>query len=168
MRLRDRIGRSAAQYIDVERCATTPERFLQAVTSTSPFRCHGSGTCDARAKRLTRCWPISTVLAPPAASRAPSSSMKCSSSERSRAFPACATSPGSAQRAREQPQPVRAHDSLRCARSPTAPRCHLPLRGDAPPPMMPREITELLSPIFGGYERWRPTTGTISVGRCRR
>ena len=30
-RLRDRVGRGSAQYIDVERCATTPERFLQAV-----------------------------------------------------------------------------------------------------------------------------------------
>ena len=30
-RLRDRVGRGGAQYIDVERCATTPERFLQAV-----------------------------------------------------------------------------------------------------------------------------------------
>ena len=36
-RLRDRIGRSAAQYIDVERCATTPERFLDAVAAASPF-----------------------------------------------------------------------------------------------------------------------------------
>ena len=36
-RLRDRLGRGAAQYIDVERCATTPERFLQAVTVSSPF-----------------------------------------------------------------------------------------------------------------------------------
>src|SRR5262245_1270242 len=36
-RLRDRLGRGAAQYIDVERSATTPERFLQAVTSVSPF-----------------------------------------------------------------------------------------------------------------------------------
>src|SRR5687767_1521035 len=35
--LRDRIGRTAAQYIDVERTATTPERFLRAVTGTSPF-----------------------------------------------------------------------------------------------------------------------------------
>ena len=30
-RVRERAGRGAAQYIDVERCATTPERFLQAV-----------------------------------------------------------------------------------------------------------------------------------------
>ena len=36
-RMRDRAGRGAAQYIDVERCATTPERFLNAVTEASPF-----------------------------------------------------------------------------------------------------------------------------------
>src|SRR5262245_16163181 len=35
--LRDRIGRTTAQYIDVDRTATTPERFLRAVTSSSPF-----------------------------------------------------------------------------------------------------------------------------------
>jgi hypothetical protein len=35
--LRDRIGRTTAQYIDVERTATTPERFLRAVTGASPF-----------------------------------------------------------------------------------------------------------------------------------
>src|SRR6185503_11361846 len=50
LRLRDRIGRSAAQYIDVERCATTPERFLTAVTSTSPFRWHGSDTVPTSAR----------------------------------------------------------------------------------------------------------------------
>ena len=43
-RLRDRLGRGAAQYIDIERCATTPERFLQAVTSSSPFPFHASRT----------------------------------------------------------------------------------------------------------------------------
>ena len=31
--LRERTGRTAAQLIDVERTATTPERFLRAVTS---------------------------------------------------------------------------------------------------------------------------------------
>jgi hypothetical protein len=31
------MGRSVVQYIDVERCATTPERFLHAVTAASPF-----------------------------------------------------------------------------------------------------------------------------------
>lgn len=36
--LRERIGRSQSQYIDVERTATTPERFLRAVASASPFQ----------------------------------------------------------------------------------------------------------------------------------
>jgi hypothetical protein len=37
-RLRDRLGRTACQYIDVERTATTPERFLSAITADTPFR----------------------------------------------------------------------------------------------------------------------------------
>ena len=36
-RLRERAARGTAQYVDVERCATTPERFLAAVTAASPF-----------------------------------------------------------------------------------------------------------------------------------
>ena len=35
--LRERIGRTSVQHIDVERTATTPERFLHAVTAVSPF-----------------------------------------------------------------------------------------------------------------------------------
>ena len=37
LRLRDLIGRNQAQYVDVERVATTPERFLQALRTASPF-----------------------------------------------------------------------------------------------------------------------------------
>ena len=37
-RLRDRLGRTSCQHIDLERSATTPERFHQAITSASPFR----------------------------------------------------------------------------------------------------------------------------------
>jgi hypothetical protein len=40
-RLRDRAGRGSAQYIDVERCATTPERFFEAVVAASPFPSQG-------------------------------------------------------------------------------------------------------------------------------
>src|SRR5512146_1858903 len=49
-RLRERIGRGAAQYVDVERCATTPERFLHAVTSASPFPWHGAGQAPSNAR----------------------------------------------------------------------------------------------------------------------
>ena len=37
-RVRERLGRTQCQYIDLERAATTPERFHQAVTKASPFR----------------------------------------------------------------------------------------------------------------------------------
>jgi hypothetical protein len=49
-RLQERNGRGAAQYIDVERCATTPERFLQAVTSASPFPWHAADRTPATAR----------------------------------------------------------------------------------------------------------------------
>src|SRR5215212_6412558 len=35
--LRERLGRGAAQAIDVERTATTPERFFRAIAAVSPF-----------------------------------------------------------------------------------------------------------------------------------
>jgi hypothetical protein len=41
--LRDRIGRTAVQHIDVERTATTPERFFRAVAAVSPFPVTDSG-----------------------------------------------------------------------------------------------------------------------------
>ncbi|HEX5473095.1 MAG TPA: winged helix-turn-helix domain-containing protein [Vicinamibacterales bacterium] len=40
LRLRDLVGRAQAQYIDVERIATTPERFLSALRLDSPFPAH--------------------------------------------------------------------------------------------------------------------------------
>jgi hypothetical protein len=45
LRLRDLIGRTQAQYVDVERVATTPERFLQSLRDSSPFPGvqHGAG-----------------------------------------------------------------------------------------------------------------------------
>jgi hypothetical protein len=49
-RLRDRVGRGAAQYIDVERCATTPERFLHAVVTSSPFPWHAMDRTPANAR----------------------------------------------------------------------------------------------------------------------
>ena len=35
--LRERLGRTSALYLDVERTATTPERFLRAIVASSPF-----------------------------------------------------------------------------------------------------------------------------------
>src|SRR3954469_482158 len=48
--LRDRIGRTSVQHIDVERTATTPERFLHAVTAVSPFPVTDAGSHGAGAR----------------------------------------------------------------------------------------------------------------------
>src|SRR5687768_16634870 len=45
--LRERAPRGTIQYIDVERCASTPERFLTAITSSSPFPRHGDSPAPA-------------------------------------------------------------------------------------------------------------------------
>lgn len=47
LRLRDLVGRSQSQYIDVERIATTPERFLQSMRGASPFPAHPYGEAAA-------------------------------------------------------------------------------------------------------------------------
>jgi hypothetical protein len=43
LRLRDLLGRPTSQYVDVERIATTPERFLKALRDASPFPANASG-----------------------------------------------------------------------------------------------------------------------------
>ena len=55
--LRDRLGRTIVQHIDVERTATTPERFLRAITVASPFPPE-SPRRSARALRSTRRSPF--------------------------------------------------------------------------------------------------------------
>jgi len=45
--LGDRMGRQQCQYIDVERAASTPERFQQAVAAASPFLLNGQSPATA-------------------------------------------------------------------------------------------------------------------------
>ena len=47
LRLRDLIGRPSTQYVDVERIATTPERFLKSIREASPFPPIQYGQVDA-------------------------------------------------------------------------------------------------------------------------
>ena len=48
--LADRLGREECQYIDVERAASTPERFHAAVTGASPFPSVGANTTPRSAR----------------------------------------------------------------------------------------------------------------------
>jgi hypothetical protein len=47
--LRERLGRTSALYLDVERTATTPERFLKAIVGSSPFPVSEPAPAGARA-----------------------------------------------------------------------------------------------------------------------
>src|SRR5690349_33022 len=47
--IKDRLGRTGALYLDVERSATTPERFLKAIAATSPFPMNQATPASARA-----------------------------------------------------------------------------------------------------------------------
>ena len=47
--IRDRLGRTRRSYIDVERSATTPERFLKAIAAASPFPVSEPAPVGARA-----------------------------------------------------------------------------------------------------------------------
>jgi hypothetical protein len=51
MRLREQFGRSTCQYVDVERVATTPERFLQALRSDAPFARAADSGAEAESAR---------------------------------------------------------------------------------------------------------------------
>ena len=44
--LADRMGRAQCQYVDVERAASTPERFHQAVAAVSPFTVNGQSAAN--------------------------------------------------------------------------------------------------------------------------
>jgi len=47
--IKERLGRTGALYLDVERSATTPERFLKAIVATSPFPVSQPAPGSARA-----------------------------------------------------------------------------------------------------------------------
>ena len=47
--VKERLGRTGALYIDVERSATTPERFLKAIVASSPFPITEPAPASARA-----------------------------------------------------------------------------------------------------------------------
>ena len=116
---------ASAQYIDVERCATTPERFLAAVTAASPFPSHGATATPATPREA---FDIAAALLRHgarrrAANRAPSCSTKSSSCARSKAFPGLRhVLRDLLDGAGRQPEPLRPDHPVRRARASAAAR----------------------------------------------
>ncbi|HWV94886.1 MAG TPA: helix-turn-helix domain-containing protein [Vicinamibacterales bacterium] len=155
LRLRDRIGRSAAQYIDVERCATTPERFLAAVTSTSPFRWHGSDTVPTSAREA-----FDALLAFFDTARAPGGEPCAFLLDETLELRTFESFPGLRHVIRELVDALADSPNHFVLTTRYVARAHRLLR-DATArfevmhvtSLQPSDVTDVLAPVFGGYER---------------
>jgi hypothetical protein len=154
-RLAERAGRGAAQYIDVERCATTPERFLQAVTSQSPFPWVHGGPAPATARQA-----FEALLAFFDAARAPGGEPCTFLLDEVLELRTFESFPGLRHVLRDLVTSL-AHSPNRFVLTTRyVARTHRLLR-DATnrfevmhlPPLGPQDVIDLLSPTFNGYEQ---------------
>jgi hypothetical protein len=155
LRLRDRIGRTAAQYIDVERCATTPERFLASVTSTSPFRWHGMDTVPATAREA-----FDALLAFFDTARAPGGEPCTFLLDETLELRTFESFPGLRHVIRELVDALSDSPNRFVLTTRYVTRTHRFLRDATArfevmhvPPLQAADVTDVLAPVFGGYER---------------
>jgi hypothetical protein len=154
-RLRDRLGRGAAQYIDVERCATTPERFLQAVTGSSPFPWHGSDRAPATAREA-----FDSVLAFFDTARAPGGAPCTFLLDEVLELRTFESFPGLRHVLRDLLEALTASPNRFVLTTRYMARVHRLLRDATArfevmhlPPLATPEITDLLAPAFNGFDQ---------------
>ena len=154
-RLRDRMGRSAAQYIDVERCATTPERFLQAVVSSSPFPWHGPDQTQASARQA-----FDVFLRFLDNARAPGGAPCTFLLDEVLELRTFESFPGLRHVLRDLLEALSASPNRFVLTTRYTARTHRLLRDATSrfevmhlPPLSPDEIADLLAPAFNGYEQ---------------
>ena len=154
-RLRERIGRGAAQYVDVERCATTPERFLASVTSASPFRWHGADTVPASARDA-----FDALLAFFDTARAPGGEPCTFLLDEVLELRTFESFPGLRHVIRELIEALAESPNRFVLTTRYVARAHRLLRDATArfevmhiPSLQPQDVTDMLAPAFGGYEQ---------------
>jgi len=154
-RLRDRTGRQAAQYIDIERCATTPERFLQAVTSASPFRWHAAEPVPATAREA-----FDALLAFFDTARAPGGEPCTFLLDEVLELRTFESFPGLRRVLRELIDALAESPNRFVLTTRYTARAHRLLRDATArfevmhqPALTPIDVTDVMAPVFGGYER---------------
>ena len=164
-RLRERLGRNAAQYIDIERCATTPERFLQAVTSSSPFAFHPSHT-PATAREA-----FDTLLVFFDTARAPGGEPCTFLLDEVRELRTFESFPGLRHVLRDLLQALSASPNRFVLTTRYVARAHRLLRDATSrfevmhiPALAAPDVTDLLAPAYNGYEQM-PTDDRDELGR---
>jgi hypothetical protein len=165
-RLRDRLGRGAAQYIDVERCATTPERFLQAVTASSPFPFHAASHTPATAREA-----FDTLLAFFDTARAPGGEPCTFLLDEVLELRTFESFPGLRHVLRDLLQALSASANRFVLTTRYVARAHRLLRDATSrfevmhiPALAAPDVTDLLAPAFNGYEQM-PTDDRDELGR---
>jgi hypothetical protein len=154
-RLRDRIGRGSAQYIDVERCATTPERFLQAVVSSSPFPWQGADRTPTNARDA-----FDALLGFFETARAPGAAPCTFLLDEVLELRTFESFPGLRHVLRDLLEALSASPNHFVLTTRYVARTHRLLRDATSrfevihlPPLAPPDITDLLAPAFNGYEQ---------------
>ena len=165
-RMRERLGRGAAQYIDVERCATTPERFLQAVITSSPFPFHAAGHTPATAREA-----FDMLLAFFDTARAPGGEPCTFLLDEVLELRTFESFPGLRHVLRELLQALSASANRFVLTTRYVARAHRLLRDSTSrfevmhiPSLAAADITDLLAPAFNGYEQM-PTDDRDELGR---
>jgi hypothetical protein len=167
-RLRERgAARSAAQYIDIERCATTPERFLQAVVASSPFPATGASRAPATAREA-----FDALLAFFDAARAPGGEPCTFLLDEVLELRTFESFPGLRHVLRDLLEALSASGNRFVLTTRYVARAHRLLR-DANarfevvhmPPLVAADVVELLAPTFNGYEQM-PTDDRDYLGRA--
>ena len=164
-RLRDR-GRGAAQYIEVERCATTPERFFQAVISSSPFPWHGSDRTPATAREAFDALRVFFDTA-----RAPGGEPCTFLLDEVLELRTFESFPGLRHVLRDLIESLSASPNRFVLTTRYVARAHRLLRDATSrfevmhlPPLSAPDVTDLLAPAFNGYEQM-PTDDRDYLGR---
>jgi hypothetical protein len=165
-RLRERAGRGAAQYIDVERSATTPERFLQAVTSSSPFAWHGADKQPASAREA-----FDSLLAFFDTARAPGGEPCTFILDEVLELRTFESFPGLRHVVRDLLEALSGSANRFVLTTRYVARAHRILRDATSrfevmhvPQLTPADVTDLLAPVFNGYEQM-PTDDRDFLGR---
>ena len=154
-RLRDRTGRQAVQYIDIERCATTPERFLQAVTSASPVRWHAAEPAPATAREA-----FDALLAFFDTARAPGGEPCTFLLDEVLELRTFESFPGLRRVLRELIDALAESPNRFVLTTRYTARAHRLLRDATArfevmhqPALTPIDVTDVMAPVFGNYER---------------
>src|SRR5215216_4971257 len=166
-RVRDRVGRGSAQYINVERCATTPERFLQSVASAAPFPWRGSERTPTTAREA-----FDTLLAFFDHARGPGGEPCTFLLDEVLELRTFESFPGLRHVLRDLLEGLAASPNRFILTTRYVARAHRLLRDATArfevmhlPPLATGDVTDLLAPSFNGYEQM-PTDDRDFLGRA--